>query len=646
MAASGPVTVGGLSANGASSITVPQRKATGPLTEEEQFVIRECQKIVQFKDKILAGTHRKIQLPPQFAAKGAPSQKASAPDPRSMAGAPKQWSRSRQANHESVGVGGCGSPVPGTGKATNAAADEDTSFDENDYYSSRHDTLESRDTAAEPVQVEPVEAVVASRTAENPSPLLLGRSVQAPFTTNRRQAHERTVTRLLNRRAPAGADSSGAHGGARDRPAGQELRSARANPGRTVHDSLESGEATQSDASIRPETVTHPQPIKDTQLPANQPRAAPLVRSHNLTPIAPQAAHISSLLGAQSALLPSAVDSPLDNGVHRGAPAQHGQPYGLLPEDLTQSAPGRAEYNQVARPDQAERVPAGYGRRDDLYQSGPGGVEPAYSRPVSRTKPPKRYQAVDTFKTNMRGLTLMALAQAFSVLPTADADVIYEGTAPIRHSVAPQVRPRDADIIYERTAPVPAMARRAGPEMYEEDGVVYRRLSPPPYMGPRRVITQPEFGPSDGLAYQPRGYSVRPVGPPVDEYAADQGFTDRRAIEAPPRQYLTRSASVRPLEPVRYEYAADTRARVRGLGPEAEYAPLSRPESRVELMAPPPARDYGPRHVVQRSYSVRPVEQYYSQPAPLDDGEVTYIERPPVRPDVVYAGEPRREVYR
>ncbi|SPO05960.1 uncharacterized protein DNG_08649 [Cephalotrichum gorgonifer] len=235
-----------------------------------------------------------------------------------------------------------------------------------------------------------------------------------------------------------------------------------------------------------------------------------------------------------------------------------------------------------------------------------------------------------------------------SVAPSVrpgESDVIYEGTAPIRHSVAPQLRPRDPEIIYERAGPAPVMPRRAvGPDSYEEGGVIYRRASPPPFPAPRRVVTQPEYGAPDQMGYA-RAYSVRPMGPPLEDYAPPP---DRRPVEGVPRQYTVRSASARPLEAVRYEIPAEGggHMQVRHDGPP-DYAGISRPQSRVEMMGPPVGREYAPRPAepagVQRSYSVRPAERYYGEPQPMVGEEVTYVERPPQH-GVVY--EPMREVYR
>ena len=107
-----------------------------------------------------------------------------------------------------------------------------------------------------------------------------------------------------------------------------------------------------------------------------------------------------------------------------------------------------------------------------------------------------------------------------------------------------------------------------------------------------------------------------------------------------------RSVSARPLEPVRYDVASDGTAHMRNRPePLPDYG-VPRPQSRVDMMAPPAARDYAPRPAVetpgiQRAYSTRPPERYYGEAPPMGE-EVAYIDRPPQH-GVVY--EPRRDLY-
>lgn len=322
---------------------------------------------------------------------------------------------------------------------------------------------------------------------------------------------------------------------------------------------------------------------------------------------------------------------PLPRGHYASqAPSPRGYPVQYAGEEYTPTRsvsyrqPARYYQDEYARP---EPEPVGAsGQRPPLMRVvvdafGREYYEPSYPQPVRQSVAP-----------NARA---------------AEPDVVYEGAAPIRHSVAPPMRPRDPEVIYERSAPVRAVSRRPpGPENYEEGGVIYRRASPPPYPPQRRVVTQPEYGAPEPAGY-PRSYSVRPMAPPGEEYPPPP---ERRPIEGVPRQYNVRSASARPLEPVRYDMTADGGPPVQSRPePPRDYG-MPRPQSRVDMIAPPVARDYAPRPAVetpgiQRAYSTRPVERYYGEPPPPPPPmgeEVAYVERPPQH-GVVY--EPRRDVY-
>lgn len=213
-----------------------------------------------------------------------------------------------------------------------------------------------------------------------------------------------------------------------------------------------------------------------------------------------------------------------------------------------------------------------------------------------------------------------------------------------RHSVAPGGRGPEHEVIYER-APVRAASRLPGSDLFEQNGIIYRRASPT--LPPRRVVTQPEYGAVDYPSYRQREYSGQTMtGPPVgQDFGHYRGAPDRRPEEIS-REYITRSASVRPAEQVRYEYG-----RVQSVRPDLpvrEYAASVHPESRRE-MAPQVIREFAGRptesRLSQREYSARPVERYYDRPV-IQDDEVSFIERPrTVQQEIVY-DDGRREVYR
>jgi hypothetical protein len=247
-----------------------------------------------------------------------------------------------------------------------------------------------------------------------------------------------------------------------------------------------------------------------------------------------------------------------------------------------------------------------------------------------------------------------------------------------RQSMAPPTRYREPEVIYDR-APMRAVSARIPHEAYEENGVIYRRASPPVA---RRVVTQPEHGGMQGdfKLYRQREYSTRPSAPGED-------FVQVRAPERRPVQYYeepmrerTAAPIMRP-ETVRYEIPREHAGRVQSVRPEGsvrEYAIHMNPEpprehvpTRREYSVRPEAQnvEYGydgrlevRREVVPqgyREYSTRPsevvqrreyapvqMEGYYEERRPAQ--EIAFIERPRAREAsvVVYTDDGRREMYR
>ncbi|KAJ9155110.1 hypothetical protein NKR23_g2548 [Pleurostoma richardsiae] len=225
----------------------------------------------------------------------------------------------------------------------------------------------------------------------------------------------------------------------------------------------------------------------------------------------------------------------------------------------------------------------------------------------------------------------------------------------VRHSVAPSAQSAgETEVIYERTAAIPTVSKMPEADTFQQEGVVYRRVSPGPYSVPRRVMTQPEYVNPDYRAYRQREYSIRPMAP-ADGYIQVRGATESRPSDAP-REYMTRAMSVRPAEPIRYEAPAEYGARVQSVRPEPilrEYASSLRSDHRREIAQTPTPREYSMRtgevpQVIRREYSVRPVEppQYCERPVRGDEG-MTYIERPRGAPqENIYDDGVQRPVYR
>ena len=216
----------------------------------------------------------------------------------------------------------------------------------------------------------------------------------------------------------------------------------------------------------------------------------------------------------------------------------------------------------------------------------------------------------------------------------------------VRPSAPPLSRPGEPEVVYERTAPIRATSRMPGADTFEQDGVVYRRASPT-FAAPRRVITQPEYGSNPEFrTYREREYSIRPVPGPGEDYMSNRAPVERRVLEEPPREYITRAASVRPVaEPIRYEVPREYGARPQSVRPEPiprDYAISVHPDVRREVIHPAPrefsVRPGEPPQIIRREYSVRPVEQpYYERPVRGDE-DLAYVERP--SQGVIYQGGP------
>lgn len=243
--------------------------------------------------------------------------------------------------------------------------------------------------------------------------------------------------------------------------------------------------------------------------------------------------------------------------------------------------------------------------------------------------------------------------QAVRIVRDEFGNEYYDPTPP-RQSVAPPVRYRE-EIVYERP--------RVRGEVYEEDGVLYRR-SPPPTAIPRRVVTQPEYAmapPSGYRSYREREYSVRPSG---EEYAAR-----RQVYEEPIREYASRAQSIRP-EVVRYEVRnepeyvsrapipreddANNYARAASIRPEQmryetrEEVPREYAVPRVQALRDENTREFTPRAGTARPdavrYTVREDREYASR-APVVCEE-PYARPASIRPDTVRYEAPREYIGR
>ncbi|KAH7031324.1 uncharacterized protein B0I36DRAFT_349413 [Microdochium trichocladiopsis] len=243
-------------------------------------------------------------------------------------------------------------------------------------------------------------------------------------------------------------------------------------------------------------------------------------------------------------------------------------------------------------------------------------------------------------------------------------------TSVIRHSAVPIARPREHEIVYER-APARAISRIPADATFEENGIIYRRVSP--IHGARRVVTQPEYSrPEQVKSYRDRDYSTQPGAISREEYVEYRTGPERRVQqEALPGEYLARSVSVRPQEGLSY-YGSSRVQSVRPEAPPRHYAASVHPEARraepVPIAYQPQqqasmVQEYDPRSAGQdlppppppqqqyppRAYSVRPVEQYFFERQPVGETQMAFNQRPQARAaagEVVYIDDASRPIYR
>lgn len=241
--------------------------------------------------------------------------------------------------------------------------------------------------------------------------------------------------------------------------------------------------------------------------------------------------------------------------------------------------------------------------------------------------------------------------------------------APIasRQPVASGIRPIDDDYVFER--PPPRSVARPASDLYEADGVVYRRASPQP--APRRVVTIPDHD-MEYRSYRQREYSTRPVAvaPQAEEYVRVIE-PERRQVsqfEEVPREYHARVGSVRP-ETVRYELPREYVARGQTVRPEGirheipleyvargqsvrpELVGRERPIVRQEPRRDAPVQTIreisnrpGEQELVRREYLAAPDRFAVARPVARRTGEeVEYIERPR-EASHMYVDDARREV--
>ncbi|KAI1344608.1 hypothetical protein F5Y15DRAFT_116845 [Xylariaceae sp. FL0016] len=390
-------------------------------------------------------------------------------------------------------------PIADAAVAANAS-DASDSFDENTFYSSQHDTPESHKSSG-------ARDLSGDAHMQDTSPIARQTNNRRPLTPL--TSSQPAVSHTTGQNAQGKFVSS-----ANDKPApsttvnGTEVllnqQRRRAELEAQVISS-DSGAASRSDNSVntdsdqpaarsRAETVRYPQPNANFRQ-----HDSPLIRAHNLSPFAPQPAHVSPLAIARQ---PPMVQS--ESSILTGAPAQVSalrQEHAIVtsPESSPQGDKGSKKKNKKKNKKKAD------GRAHDAPASPRIKPEPRSPSPLSAPhfiRPQKRQRPSDR----------------------QDPEVIYDETRferPVsivqqeRYSVAPMLE-RVAAANYERfddpyarqvRYSVAPISQRPEPAVYEErrpDGTIVQYIqrvrSPPTYAMP--------YGASEPRPMRQASYSV------------------------------------------------------------------------------------------------------------------------------------------
>ncbi len=234
---------------------------------------------------------------------------------------------------------------------------------------------------------------------------------------------------------------------------------------------------------------------------------------------------------------------------------------------------------------------------------------PSYPLDISHHETPRTSMRTEAIRERSRSPIRYERPPATMPPPRAATRIVVdEYGREYREPLSSSVQPENAGIRYERA---PARPVSQHPELFEQDGVVYRRVSPGLAPPPRRVFTQPEAVAPEYRVLRDHDYLARPMAHPTDDHAANRG----RVVTEGTRDFLSRPTSVRPPEGVRYETTVGYERRQVD-EPLRDYmtsraASLRPPESsRYEIpmgyerrILDDPVREYGSL----RAASVRPV---------------------------------------
>ncbi|KFA72749.1 hypothetical protein S40288_06128 [Stachybotrys chartarum IBT 40288] len=289
--------------------------------------------------------------------------------------------------------------------------------------------------------------------------------------------------------------------------------------------------------------------------------------------------------------------------------------------------------------------------RSSTIQYLPGGE--VVNRPASRIvlddpyqqQPRSHHEAYEMSRVSSRQQREPLMAPpppARIIVDQYGREYIEPSHVPARHSVAPAAR--EQTIMYER-APTRAVSRQPPPGSYGDGSIVY--ANPPPYTIARRVVTQPEYMSQELRERSYREYSTARGPGAAGNVVHVMGTPNRRLVEDPAKEYVSRASSVRPVETVRYEMPPDY-GRLQGPRPEAPMRASVHPESHGDFVQPY-VRGYSARpaeqHLVPPEYGLRPVQRYYEPHMP-SSRDLAYVpQQPPAAPDPVYPVNGGRPMY-
>ncbi|KAI0011271.1 hypothetical protein F4779DRAFT_574046 [Xylariaceae sp. FL0662B] len=425
-------------------------------------------------------------------------------------------------------------PVTSNPSTAANVSDSSDSFDENTFYSSQHDTPEPQPSPriqnppSQNVHVqnvsEPTSSQVAHAPSQQPVPLSVPTSIPIPYQTQpvRSTPPNQNPISLGQNPPNAGGLATFVHDYAVHSAPKTGYEGVQRGRQRQKHEvethiiSSDSGAASRSDNSGNTDSdqpADHSRTQNSHRLLPNahfSQRESPLVRAHNLSPFAPQPAHVSPLAMARQPPLPEPEVSIL-----QGAPAQVSalrQERGVVtsPESSPQGEKGGKKKNKKNKKKKAEvRAPGAPGSpyiKPEPRSPSPLSA-PHFVRPQKRSRPSHRQEQELIYDEPQIEHPIPRLHQEQHPAAPLQVERIPYGLDRVDDSYARQVRHSAAPTIHRLDRPVYEEVRPDGTAVQ----YVRRAQSPPGYVGPYGVV---ESRPMRSTSYS--------VNPPYREVSTHQ----------------------------------------------------------------------------------------------------------------------------